>query len=58
VNGPARVNNMLKVEDKEIRDGVEVPNVMNSKAEIRKVIEKVGAMDASYSPEGMIEKDI
>ena len=58
MNGPARVNNMLVMDDKEIRDENEVPDVKNTKKDIRKVIDIVGEMDASYTPSGTLEKVI
>ena len=58
MNGPARVNNMLVMDDKEIRDENEVPDAKNTKKDIRKVIDIVGEMDASYTPSGTLEKVI
>lgn len=58
MNGPARIQDISKIDEKEIRDRSHVPDTKSMKAEIRKVIEPVGAMDASHVPEGVIEKDI
>ena len=57
MNGPARVNDMLVMDDKELRNKQEVPD-SNMNPEIRKVIDVVGAMDASHIPAGTLEKDI
>jgi hypothetical protein len=58
MNGPARVNDMLVMDNKELRDKKDVPDAQNLKAEFTKVIDIVGEMDASHTPAGSLEKTI